>query len=115
MDLYDYKDNELFTLSKKTVKLIIMARYGMLDCAKNFKGKYGSELCKECNEVDDESHRINVCGRWEHVNLCKGGYSIDFNAVYSEEIDTIRQISRLLRSVWNIENGKNEIQVKDTV
>ena len=115
LDLYDYKDNELFTLSKKTVKLIIMARCGMLDCAKNFKGKYGSELCKECNEVDDESHRINVCGRWEHVNMCKGGYSIDFGAVYSEEMDTIRQISQLLRSVWNIENGKNEIQIKNTV
>ena len=115
LDLHDYKHNELFTLPKKTVKLIIMARYGMLDCAKNFKNKYGSDLCKECNEVDDESHRINVCERWKHVNLCNGGYSIDFNAVYSEETGTIRQISRLLRSVWNIENGKNEIQVKDTV
>ena len=110
----DYSHNVLFELPRKTVKMIIMARYRMLDCAKNFKGKYGTEYCKECNVVDDESHRLNSCVKWKHVNLYNGGYSIDFNAVFSEDISTLRLMSRLLRSVWNLENGKNEMRLINT-
>ena len=110
----DYSHNVIFELPRKTVKMIIMARYRMLDCAKNFKGKYGTEYCKECNVVDDESHRLNSCVKWKHVNLYNGGYSIDFSAVFSEDKNTLRLMSRLLRSVWNLENGKNEMRLNNT-
>ena len=110
----DYSHNVLFELPRKTVKMIIMARYRILYCAQNFKGKYGTEYCKECNVVDDESHRLNSCVKWKHVNLYNGGYSIDFNAVFSEDISTLRLMSRLLRSVWNLENGKNETRLINT-
>ena len=96
----------LFDFPRKTVKLILMARYGMLDCANNYHGKYGTKMCKECNVVDDENHRLNFCGKWRHVNLYGKGMMIDFETVYSEDKDVLRQVSTLLESVWNVENGK---------
>ena len=34
---------------------------------------------------------------------------IDFETVYSEDKDVLRQVSTLLESVWNVENEKNEM------
>ena len=108
---YEGPPNVLFDFPRKTVKLILMARYGMLDCANNYHGKYGTKMCKECNVVDDENHRLNFCGKWRHVNLYGKGMMIDFETVYSEDKDVLRQVSTLLESVWNVENGKNEMHI----
>ena len=107
-DSTENSENVLFDLPRHCVKTIIMARYGMLDCANNYKGKYGTKLCATCKTIDDENHRINHCIRWKDVNLYGDKYEIDFNAVYTHDKDTLRQISSLLQCIWNLENNKNE-------
>ena len=46
-------------LTRIKSKAIIMARSGMLDCANNYRNKYRTTQCKECNKTYDENHRIN--------------------------------------------------------
>ena len=100
----------MFELPRNTVKIIIMARYGMLDCANNYRGKYGTKLCRVCDMVDDEDHRMNNCVRWKDVNLHGRNYSIDFGAVYSSDIKTLEQMAGLLKRIWNLDFGKNEMR-----
>ena len=109
---YEYKrpQNPLFELPRKVVRTIIMARYGMLECANNYSGKYGTKLCKDCKVIDDESHRLNTCKRWSNVNLYGRGCSINFESVFSDDKETLLQLSTCLKSVWNLEHGKNEMQ-----
>ena len=40
-----------------------MARYGMLQCGRNFSAKTGKN-CHTCNVIDDEEHRLNICPKW---------------------------------------------------
>ena len=87
-----------------------MARCGMLECANKYSGKYGTKLCKDCKVIDDESHRLNTFKRWSNVNLYGRGYSINFESVFSEDKETLLQLSTCLKSVWNLEHGKNEMQ-----
>ena len=54
--------------SKHETKTIIMARYGLLECGKNFKGTLNVN-CDTCNCLDDEDHRINFCIKLKEVNL----------------------------------------------
>ena len=114
LELNDYKsgyvNNVMFELPRNTVKIIIMARYGMLDCANNYRGKYGTKLCRACDMVDDEDHRMNNCVRWKDVNLHGRNYSIDFGAVYSSDIKTLEQMAGLLKRIWNLDFGKNEMR-----
>lgn len=51
---------ELMNCNKEETKTIIISRYGMLECGKNFKGTKNLE-CNESSAVDDESHRLNSC------------------------------------------------------
>ena len=46
-------------LSKQDTKTLMIARYGMLKCGKNFKGTI-SKMCSTCNCPDDEEHRLNI-------------------------------------------------------
>ena len=64
-------------------KVLIMARYGMLDCANNYASKYGGRMCKLCNAIDDENHRMNLCKKWETINYYTSQTKVDFNDVYS--------------------------------
>ena len=111
---YERPQNPLFELPRKDARVIIMARYGMLECANNYSSKYGTKLCKDCNTTDDESHRLNHCKKWKNINLYNEGYSINFDSVFSEEKDTLLQMSTLLRSLWNLEHGKNEMRYSDS-
>ena len=88
-----------------------MARYGMLDCANNYKCKYGTKLCTTCDIVDDENHRMNHCIKWKDINMYGTEHEINFDAVYTNEIDTLKQISGLIQSIWNLENNKNEMKL----
>ena len=68
---------------KQRTKTIIMARSGMLECGKNFKGTM-SESCSECGTIDDEEHRLNNCRKWAEINNV-GKEKIDFNDIYSND------------------------------
>ena len=61
----DYKrqpQNNILMTSKTETRTIIMARYGVLECGKNYKGTM-RETCDSCNSIDDENHRINFCSK----------------------------------------------------
>ena len=59
---------ELNSTSKVETKTLILSRNGMLMCGNNFKATT-SALCIECQETDDENHRLNVCCKWQHINF----------------------------------------------
>ena len=107
---HESTENSLFELPRHSVSIILMARYGMLDCAVNYHGKYGTKMCTLCKVIDDENHRINYCKKWQNVNLYKTDYILNFDTVFSDNIEEIRQISNCLGSIWNLENGKNEMR-----
>ena len=46
---------EILHMSKKETKIIIIVRYGMLECGRNYKGTI-QQICKTCNVIDDEEH-----------------------------------------------------------
>ena len=46
---------ELLKCSRQDTKAIIIARYGMLECGKNYKGTL-PESCVSCNTTDDKNH-----------------------------------------------------------
>ena len=104
------KDNVLFTLPRYIAKTVIMARYGMLDCRNNFSYGYGSKVCPSCMTIDDEQHRINDCGKWSDVNLHRSDLRVDYNHIFSNDPEILKCISSIIQSIWNLENGKNEMR-----
>ena len=65
--------------SKYDTKTLIMARYGMLWCAKNFKTQFGGQNCQTCGTIDDENHRINECVLYKEKNWHGKEEKVDFN------------------------------------
>ena len=81
--------NEVALLSKQETKALIIARYGMLECGKNFKGTM-SHMCDTCNVVDDEEHRLNRCTKFSNLNFCNEPVHISFDTLFSNDIGTIK-------------------------
>ena len=91
-------------------RALIMGRYGMLKCAKNFNNGFGTKLCDTCNVCDDENHRINECIKWRGTNMYENNDSVDFNDIYSDDDGKCFQIVQKILSLWDLENGKNEMR-----
>ena len=47
-------------LSEHETKTLVIARFGKLQCGKNFKGSM-TPICDSCKCRDDEEHRVNMC------------------------------------------------------
>ena len=77
-----------------------MARYGLLECGKNFKGTL-TEICDRCHSIDDENHRLNDCIKWKATNLYEKGIKVNFVNIYSEDIEEIRVVLTHVTKVWN--------------
>ena len=92
-------------------RALIMGRFGMLKCANNFSHGSGGKLCQECAVIDNEDHRINHCKRWESVNLYNAKDKITFGDIYSEDLDRCHAVIGKVLSVWDLDNGKNDIRV----
>ena len=93
-------EEELLYATKNETKTIIIARYGMLECGLNFKGKMDSN-CPTCNVIDDESHRLNDCPKWNQNENQDLREQIDFNEIYSSEIEIIRPLLSKITTMWN--------------
>ena len=102
-------ESEFLKMTKNETKTVMIARYGMLACGKNFKGSE-SELCPTCNKKDDENHRLNNCIRWRTTNLYDADMSIDFNNIYSKDISVLKVIIPYIQKVWNVKNGNGNMQ-----
>ena len=82
---------ELTKRSKQQTKTIILGRNRMLTCGRNFKATM-SEICKECNEIDDEDHRLNECLLWSDTNFRENAIKPKFNEIFSENDATLSEI-----------------------
>ncbi len=83
----------------------------MLKCANNFSYGSGGKLCNDCAVVDDENHRINHCKKWESVNLYNERDKTKFDDIYSEEPDRCHAVISTVLSVWDLDNGRNDMHV----
>ena len=95
---------EILKTTKHEAKTIIIARYGMLQCGKNYKGTM-NEICNECNAIDDENHRMNYYVKLKERNNYDKTEKVDFNIVFSEKIEELRYIIHLIEKIWNTRNA----------
>ena len=97
---------EAVNRDKQRTKTIILARSGMLECGKNFKGTI-RESCSECNTPDNEEHRMNYCINWEATNNV-GKTKIDFTDIYSSDNNVLDCVINAIESVWELRyaNGR---------
>ena len=99
---------EIMKLSKNETKTLIIARFGMLECGANFKGKM-AETCALCNCRDDENHCLNACPKFKDMNLLSNDEKVDFHTVFSEDIDVLLTIIPKLARVWNTKNAHDTV------
>ena len=82
----------------------MIARYGMLECGKNYKGTM-SQNCNICNCIDDENHRLNECPKWKDRNQYDSNTKIDFSQIFSNDIGTLHELIPHIQNVWNVKNA----------
>ena len=105
---YERKANkEIIESNKLDARTIIMARYGMLLCGKNYKGTL-KENCDQCNIIDNEDHRLNHCPKWDN-NFSNKQEKTDFNNIFSTNIEKIKKIIGKVQTVWNVKNGSGSM------
>ena len=95
---------ELKSLSKQETKTLIIARFGMLECGKNYKGTM-SELCSLCSCIDDEEHRMNICPKYDQLNFMNNPDGILFSTIYSDNIDDIKSVIEKIETIWDVNKG----------
>ena len=91
-------------------RALIMGRAGMLQCANDFSTKYKTKNCNDCGVVDDESHRINHCMRWQAINLKEKDEKVDFDDIYTNDAVKCRAVLGKIISIWDLANGKNDMR-----
>ena len=101
---------EVLKSTKQETKTLIIARYGMLECGKNFKGKL-NEICDLCKTLDDENHRINYCMKWRDINFVESTDKKVFNLIYSNDIVHIKEILPVIEQVWDTKNAHATMNV----
>ena len=102
---------ELIKCTKRETKTIMLGRYSMLECGKNFKGTR-SVNCEECKVLDDEKHRINDCIKFRTVNNFDSDTKVDFDLIFSRNVITLREIIPRIAEVWNIRNANGTMNVE---
>ena len=76
----------------------------MLECGRNFKGSI--KMCGLCNEIDDETHRLNYCKKYKNVNNYESDVKPDYNLVYSNDISDLRESILEINKVWNCKKAQ---------
>ena len=86
--------------TKQEAKTIIISRFGMLECGRNFKMGI-SEICNSCHVLDDENHRLNDCSKYREYNGYNENEKSKFEDIFSNDIDTLRRIIPKIERVWD--------------
>ena len=102
---------EILNCTKNETKTLVIARYGMLECGRNYKGTQ-SETCSLCNCLDNENHRLNFCPRWKETNLYNDHDKIDFEEIFSRDMGNVRKVINAICKVWNTENAHGTMYVE---
>ena len=82
----------------------MLGRYGMLECGQNFKGTHKLN-CPDCHTYDNEVHRLNNCVRFRTTNQYDSDTKIDFDQIFSDNIENLREIIPRIFKVWNVRNA----------
>ena len=98
-------------LTSIEARALIMGRYGMLDCRANFSRGYGGKLCEVCNVIDDEIHRVNFCQKYSTINRYDNPEKVDFESIYSDNVDDVMPVINAVLEIWDLENGRNKMKL----
>ena len=98
------------TLKRIQTKALLMARSGMLECAKNYRNKYKSTICNRCKTEDNEKHRLNNCILYRDLNNYDRLEKFDYNLVYSDQAEELRMAAEAILDVWDLANGRNTMR-----
>ena len=79
----------------------------MLPCKKNYSFGGKNKNCDVCVAIDDENHRINVCEKYQSVNVYNSSNKIDFALIYSNRVGVLLKVVDIILKVWDIGNGRN--------
>ena len=104
-------EREIINTTKYETKTILMARYGMLQCGTNFKGTM-NPTCQTCDVLDNEYHRLNCCPIWNTPDEIEMKDDIDFNLIYSPDINVIRPIIKEIDRLWNTKCANGSMKKK---
>ena len=95
--------------TKKETRTIMIARYGLLECGKNYQGTL-KKLCDTCKSVDDENHRLNYCPKWQNLNLFDTNEKIEFSDIYSDDLQNIKLTVAYIEKVWNTHDSNGSMR-----
>ena len=84
-------------MDRNKARIILIARYRMLDCASNYSHKYGSKNCSACKKTDDENHRINGCRKSKEEQSWK-----EFLDIYQDNSDVLLHMAQIIAETWKI-------------
>ena len=101
---------ELLFCNKQEAKTLMIARFGMLECGKNFKGSM-KEICDTCKVIDNEDHRLNHCIIYRNVNLYDMPHKVDFSSIFSSDMNTLREMIKIISKVWNVTNAHGSMYI----
>ena len=101
---------EILKSTRQKARAIVLARAGMLECGKNFKGKM-PERCTVCGSIDDEDHRMNHCVRWKNNNRCEMLEKIPFSNVYSDQSEILDIVLKEIEKVWMLDFGSSGMRI----
>ena len=102
---------ELIKYNKKEAKTIIIARFGMLECGKNYQGTR-EVMCNTCHAVDDESHRLNQCVKYRDMNFYDCDTKVDFSMIYSNDVKILKDLVCKITKVWNTRNANGTMNTE---
>ena len=100
---------EILSLSKVDTKTIVLSRSGMLVCGINFKATTPA-ICMECQESDNENHRLNYCQKWQDTNFVHCDTKVDFTDVFSDSKEKLSPIVRCIQKVWELRLGNGSMK-----
>ena len=102
---YARKPEKILThLNKQQTKTLIIARFHMLECGNNFKGSL-SEICRTCDVIDTENHRLNYCPKFRLINCYDSDEKFSFENIYSDDVATVKRTIEVIEKTWNTRNA----------
>ena len=96
--------------TKQRTKTIILARHGMLECGSNFKETM-PQMCKSCNVIDNENHRLNECSVFENVNYANNPLKSNFENILSDNNnDDLDLIIADIEKIWEFRYANGHVK-----
>ena len=101
LDYHRSPSAELLRCNRQETKSILIARFGMLECGRNFKGTQNA-ICNKCNVSDDESHRLNDCIKYKSTNFCNNTNKSNFHHIFSNDVQVLRETVRDKNALYHL-------------